>query len=196
MDFQKRYFYLLLLSCVVLTTFSGCNSLLYLNLKKVALTKENFLEIKNELEGKPDDVQYYVSTKVTLKKVSQPVSVLTVDYLGNLIKYSWTGREEVTIPKREKGKLMSDKNEYLVIGFDEDYPECFMKFGQLPEKNNGRYYLIFDYFDDEQNSYYIKYGDDYYVVYSNNHPYLKINKKDFPQKYKYDREVPGWPVYR
>jgi len=191
MDFQKRYFYLFLLSCIVLTVFSGCNSLLYYNLKKVDLTKENFIEIKNELEGKPDDVQYYISNKITLKLSSPPVSVLTVDYLGNLVQYNWTVREQVIIPKKEKGKLLSDKNGYLLIGFEDNYPDYFIRFGQLPERNDGRYYLIFD---DNQN-YRITYGDGVYDVYCTDLPYLKIKKKELPLKYNNNRQVIGWPVF-
>jgi len=202
MDFQKRYFYLLLLSCVVLTVFSGCNSY-------SALTKNDFDELKNnpprdeygepKEPKKPEDLQYYLSKNVTLKLNSTPPSVLTVDYLGNLIKYNWTVREKVNIASNDFGKLLSiDKNGCLIIGFEENNPEYFLRFGLLPDKDDEKYYLIFD---DNQN-YTVTYGDGVYDVLvlgtseDNRRPYLNIKKQELPLKYKNNRQVLGWPVYR
>ena len=197
MAFKKRYFYLFLLSCVVLTVFSGCCSFQEaISLKKRDLSKIDFDNLKNYPPGdeepkKPEDLQYYVSRKVTLKLNSIPPPVLTVDYLGNLIKYNWTVREEVTIASNDLGKLLSiDKNGYLVIGFEENNPECFLRFGQ--KGDDERFFLIFD---DDQN-YTVTYGDDVYDVFGNDLPYLTIKKKELPLRYEEKRQVPGWPVYR
>jgi len=196
MAFKKRYFYLLLVLCVVLTVFSGCNT--------VPLTEKDFYELKNyppideygepKEPKKPEDLQYYVSKKITLELNSTPPPVLTTDYLGNLIKYDWTVREKVTIASNDLGKLLSiDKNGYLVIGFEEDNPECFLRFGQLPEKDDEKYYLIPDKQKDT-----VRYGDDDYNIYFSygDLPYLKIKKEKIPLNYMNNRQVPGWPVYR
>jgi hypothetical protein len=198
MAFQKRYFYLLLLSCVVLTVFSGCDSF------PKDLTEKDFYELKNyppiDEHGEPKepkdpkDIQYYVSKKVTLKLSSIPPPVLTVDYLGNLIKYDWTVREEVTIASNDLGKLLSiEKNGYLLIGFEENNPECFLRFGLLPEKDDEKYYLIVEKQKDT-----VRYGDDDYYLYffGNDLPHLKIKKEKVPLNYTNNRDVPGWPVYR
>ena len=195
MAFQKRYFYLLLISCVVLTVFSGCNT--------IPLTEEIFNELRNyptvdeygepKDPKKPEDLQYRVSKNITLKLNSTPPPALTTDYLGNLIKYNWTVREKVTISSNDLGKLLSDKNGYLVIGFEENNPECFLVFGRLPEKNDDKYYLILDKQKDT-----IRYGDDDYNLYFSwgDLPYLKIKKEEISLKYKNYRQVPGWPAYR
>jgi hypothetical protein len=204
MGFIKRYFYLLLLSCVVLTVFSGCNTG-----PTVPLTENDFYELKNyptvdeygepKDPKKPEDLQYYVSKKVTLKLVSTPPPALTADYLGNLIKYSWTVREKVNIASNDFGKLLSiDKNGYLIIGFEENNPECFLRFGLLPDKGDEKYYLIFD---DNQN-YTVTYGDGVYDVLvlgtseDDRRPHLNIKKEEIPLNYKNNRQVLGWPVYR
>ena len=200
MAFKKRYFYLLLLSCVVLTVFSGCYSVL----TKRDLTKRDFKELESnppidkygerKEPEKPEDIQYYISTKVTLKLCSKP-SVLTVDYSGNLIKKNWRIREQVTIESNEKGKLLSmDKNGYLVIGFEENNPEYFLRFGQLFDGDDEKYYLIFD---DNQN-YTITYGDGVYDVYffGDDFPHLEIKTKELPLRYNDIRQAPGWPAFR
>jgi hypothetical protein len=199
MALKKRYFCLLLLSCVALTVFSGCDSIP----RKRDLTKRDFNELKNyppidkygerKEPEKPEDIQYYISTKVILKLCSKP-SVLTVDYLGNVIKKKWKIREQVTIASNEKGKLLSkDKNGYLIIGFEENYPEYFLRFGQLFDGDDERYYLIFD---DNQN-YTITYGDGDYNVYffGDDFPHLMIKKKELPLRYNDIRQAPGWPVF-
>jgi len=193
MAFKKRYFYFLLLSCVVLTVFSGCYSV---------LTATDFYELRNyptvdeygepkEPKG-PEDLQYYVSKNVTLKLNSEPPPAYTVDYLGNLIKYNWTVREKVTIASNDLGKLLSmDKNGCLVIGFEENNPECFLRFRQ--EGDDERFFLILDDYQEST----IKYGDDVYDVLINGDlPYLRIKKKELPLRYEEKRQVPGWPVYR
>jgi len=197
MAFKKRYFYLLLLSCVVLTVFSGCDSF------PKDLRAKDFYELRNyptvdeygepKEPKKPEDIQYYVSKKITLKLDSIPPPALTVGYLGNLIEYNWTVREEVAIASNDLGKLLSiDKNGYLVIGFEENNPECFLRFRQ--EGDDERFFLILD---DIQNSA-ITYGDDiYYVNFIGSElPHLKIKKKKIPLRYEDIRQVPGWPVYR
>jgi hypothetical protein len=195
MAFQKRYFYLLLLSCVILAVFSGCYSV---------LTAKDFYDLRNypprdeygepKEPKKPEDIQYYVSKKVTLKLNSTPPPVLTVDYLGNLIKYNWTVREEVTIASNDLGKLLSiDKDGYLVIGFEENNPECFLRFGQ--EGDDERFFLVFD----DNKNYTITYGDGVYdvLIFSNEQrPYLRIKKKELPLRYEERRQALGWPVYR
>jgi hypothetical protein len=175
--------------------FSGCYS--------VPLTKNDFYELRNyppideygepKEPKKPEDIQYYVSKNITLKLNSIPPTVLTVDYLGNLIKYNWTVREEVTIASNDLGKLLSiDKDGYLVIGFEENNPECFLRFNQ--EGDDERFFLIFD----DNKDYTIMYGDNVYDVlfFGNDRPYLKIKKKELPLRYEDKRQAPGWPVYR
>jgi hypothetical protein len=203
MAIQKRYFYLVLLSCVVLTVFSGCCSFQDANsFKRRDLREGDFYELRNyplvdeygepKESKKPEDIQYYISKKVTLKLNSIPPPALTVDYLGNLIKYNWTVREKVTIACNDLGKLLSmDKNGYLLIGFEEDNPECFLKFGK---KEDEKYYLILD---DIQNST-IAYGDEVYDVsfFGRDLPNLKIKEQDWRLPYEETRQVPGWPVYR
>jgi len=199
MAFKKRYFYLFLLSCVVLTVFSGCCSFQEaISLKKRDLSKIDFDNLKNYPPGdeepkKPEDLQYYVSKKVTLKLNSIPPPVLTVDYLGNIIRYDWTVREKVTIACNDLGKLLSiDKNGYLLIGFEENNPECFLRFGKGEDH---KYYLILDDYQEST----IKYGDDIYDVKfigGDVLPNLKIKEMDWLLPYKDIRQVPGWPVYR
>jgi hypothetical protein len=195
MNFQKRYFYLLLLSCVVLTVFSSCKTI---DLKKSVfddlINNPPIIEGERQEPKKPEDIQYYVSKKVTLKLISEPPTVLTVDYLGNLIEYNWIVREKVSIASDDLGKLLSrDKNGYLlIVGFEENSPECFLRFRQ--EGDDERYFLILD---DIQKST-ITYGDSVYEVRFSGDglPYLKIKKEKIPLEYKNNRQVPGWPVYR
>jgi len=197
---KRKYFYWLLLSCVVLTLFSGCAT-------HTAITKKIIDNItKPEVNKKPEDLQYFISKKIILELQDAPPNY-TVDKAGKLIVTNWDVRRKVTIAKRKKGKLQKiDENGYLVVGFENNHQDCLIKFAQLGKSE--RYYLIYD--DDQK--YTIKYGDKekyggkeyedlkYNVMFEgnredlNDRPYLEIKKKDSPENDKTSRRAKGWKV--
>lgn len=197
MAYHKRHLYWLLLSCVILAEFSGCTTDIPIT-KSVFNGLENnppIINKKRQEPKKPEDLQYYVSSKITLKLKSQPL-VYTVDEVGNLIITRTKTREVITIGKNKYGKLRSpatDGNGNLLVYFEKEYPNSYIRFGQLREGDNERYYLLYD---DIQNST-IRYGNCDYTVFFDidEHPYLFI-------KYKYNtlpdsdkRTAEGWLVY-
>lgn len=183
---QKRHFYLLLLSCVLLTVFSGCAS-------KTPITKTIIEDIAMpSVNKKPEDFQYYISKKVTLtlKQTRFPIKVedgILKEETNKILK-------RITIPKGLRGTVRSTVKEgdgYLLeVGFEKNHQDCLIWFSQEPTGNDGKYYLRFD---DEQ-KFAIKYGDEEYTVHfdDNRPPFLLIKMQQSYIKNKIPRTAKGW----
>jgi hypothetical protein len=147
---------------------------------------------EQEKPKKPEDIQYYLSKKITLKLLSEHPE-LTVDDGGKLIITNWTKRRQITIAKRKEGKLLFiDDYGYLVVGFEKDYQDCLIKFAQLRKGDGERYYLVYDNIRNSS----IKYGADFYAVNfaGNDLPCLEIKKKELPKTDPGKRRALGWKV--
>jgi hypothetical protein len=163
---QKKYFYRLLLSCVVLT-FSGCCSPpsppqpIHIAVTKGIIDRVNEDDQKRP---RPKDLQYYISKGITLKLVKMR-ELFTVES-GELIITKQTIREQVTIEDNLPGLIYAevprtdDKGYLLEVHFEEKYPDCFITFHQMLPGDNEKYFLLYDDIKTKT----IKYGDDYYAV--------------------------------
>jgi hypothetical protein len=171
---QKRYFYWLLLSCLVLTLFSGCPGLPPPppppppedESRPIAVTKGiiNRVNADDQKKPKPKDFQYYISKGITLRLIRSNEQ-FTVES-GKLVITKQTKREQITIEENLHGLIyadvpMTDDNGYLLdVHFEEKYPDCFITFHQTLPGDNEKYSLL--YHDIKTKT--IKYGDDYYTV--------------------------------
>jgi hypothetical protein len=177
---QKQFFHRLLLSCVVLTLFSGCATkyrppvpqkqpsapLAPNESRPIPVTKGiiNRVNVDDQNQPRPRDFQYYISKGITLKLVKLKEQ-FTVES-GELIITKQTKRDEITIVDNLPGIIYTDvlrtdgKGYLLEVHFEEEFPNCFIKFHQLLPGDNENYLLLYD---DVKNKT-IKYGDDYYTV--------------------------------
>jgi len=187
MSYQKKYFYWLLLSFVGLMAFSGCTT-------RIPITKTIFDDIaKPGVNKKPEAFQYYISKKITLvlEETSIPLKVEN----GILKKETKNIRKRITLKGNLPGIVKSTVrrgNGYLLeIGFEKEYRDCFMSFGQL-YADDERYYLLYN--DNQKHT--IRYGDgDYTVITSGNYPpYLLIETKQSQENTKEKRKASGWKL--
>jgi hypothetical protein len=175
---QKRYFFRLLLSCVLLTLFSGCATKYRPPApvkSKPPVTNEsrpipvtqgiiNRVNEDDQNKPKPRDFQYYISKGITLKLVKLKER-FTVES-GELIITKQTKREQITLEENLPGLIYAevprtdDKGYLLEVHFEEKFPDCFIKFHQLLPGDNEYYHLLYDDIKNKT----IKYGDDYYTV--------------------------------
>jgi len=194
---QKQYFYWFLLSCVILTAFSGCPASTPLPIptppptptlsvakesRPIPVTKEIINRVKEEDQKKPKDFQYYISKGITLS-LAKSKEQFTIES-GELVITKRTRREQITIIENLPGLIYTDvtatddKGYLLEVHFEEKYPDCFIKFRQSLPGDDENYYL---FYDDVQNKA-IKYGDDNYTVTINgidpiDPPYLLVKMK-------------------
>jgi hypothetical protein len=177
---QKGYFHRLLLSCVVLTLFSGCATKYRPPVaakpkpvtpvtdesRPVPVTRGIFNRVNedDQKKPKPRDFQYYISKGITLNLVKLKEQFTVVS--GELLITKQTKREQVTIVDNLPGLIYTevprtdDKGYLLEVHFEEKHPDCFIKFHQLLSGDDENYYLLYD----DINNRTIKYGDDYYTV--------------------------------
>jgi hypothetical protein len=183
---QKRHFYWLLLSCAVLTVFSGCAS-------KTPITKTIIEDIAMPgVNKKPEDFQYYISKKITLT-LDQTKFPLKVEN-GILKEETNEIHKRITIPMNLRGTVQSTVKSgdgYLLeVGFEKNQLDYLIWFGQKPTGDDEKYYLRFD----DEEKYTIKYGDDKYTVHfdDNSLPFLLIEMKQSYTKKSETRTARGW----
>jgi hypothetical protein len=184
---QNKHFYWLLLSCVVLAALSGCKT-------HIPITKKIFDDIAQPgVNKKPDAFQYYISKKITLvlEETDIPLKVEN----GVLKKETKNLRKRITLRGNLPGTVQTTVkrgNGYLLeIGFEKDYRNCLIWFGQL-YADDERYYLR--YTNDQKHT--IKYGDgDYNVIYNGaDPPFLLIQIKQKEANKKEARKARGWKL--
>jgi len=191
---QKKHFRRLLLSCVVLASFSGCAT-------KIPVTKEilnhfSFPEnpVYSEGPGKPEVefIQYYLSKKITLRlnETNYPLMLRG----GMLIETEMIVRKRITLRGSLPGTVrppVTDGKGNLIVGFENDRRYCFIKFGQLPATGNENYYLLYD--EDTQTPKIIYDGHNYDVIFEGDErPYLVIKMKKGRDKNQETRYAKGW----
>jgi hypothetical protein len=183
---QKRHFYWLLLSCAVLTVFSGCAS-------KTPITKTIIEDIAMpDVNKKPEDLQYFISKKIilTLNQTKLPLKVEK----GILKEETNKIRKRITIPRNLQGTVQStEKNGdgYLLeVGFENNHRDCLIRFSQNPTGDDEKYYLRFD----DEEKFTIKYGDSEYTVHfeDNRLPFLLIEMNQKCTKKSERRTARGW----
>jgi len=177
---QKGYFYRLLLSCLILTLFSGCATKyrppvvakpkvdipVTDDSRPIAVTKGiiNRVNADDQKKPRPKDFQYYISKGITLRLVRLKEQ-FTVES-GELIITKQTKREQITIEENLHGLIYADvprtddKGYLLEVHFEEKYPDCFITFHQTLPGDDVKYSLRYDDIKTKT----IKYGDDYYTV--------------------------------
>jgi len=185
---QKRHLYRLLLSCVLLTLFSGCAS-------KTPITKTIIEDIAMpDVNKKPEDFQYFISKKITLT-LNQTKFPLKVEN-GILKEETNKIRKRITIPMHLKGTVQSTVKSgdgYLLeVGFEKNHQDCLIWFSQKPTGDDERYYLRFD----DEEKFTIKYGDGEYTVHFNDNrlPFLLIEMKQSYTKKSEKRKAGGWKL--
>jgi len=185
---QKKHFYWLLLSCVVLTAFSGCAT-------KTPITKTIIEDIAMpDVNKKPQDFQYYISKKITLTLNQTKLPLKVED--GILKEETNKIRRQITIPGNLQGTVQSavkNGDGYLLeVGFEKNHRDCLIRFSQKPTGDDEKYYLCFD---DEQ-KFTIKYGDDEYTVHfdDNRLPFLLIEMEQKYTKKSETRTATGWKL--
>jgi hypothetical protein len=176
MVYQKGFFYRLLLSCAVLTVFSGCAT-------KIPITTKI---IRDEVgEERIPKFQYYLSKTITL--VLEPEKeneASTVSRDGQLIRRSRTVRERITILEDTPGlvgkgqyeKMMGGKDYLLKVAFEKKDRNLVIRFAQSSDGDDKKYYL---FFNDSENKI-IKYGGHNYTVSFDGRdpPFLQIKMKE------------------
>jgi hypothetical protein len=191
---QKRYFYWPLLLCVALTAFSGCAS-------QPPITKNFFDRFTANGIDLEEDVQYYVSKKITLTLNQADYPLKAGEGENFTIKtIRSVERKRITIRKNLPGKITkhyinTDDTGYLLeVGFERDHQNYIIKFGQLRAGDDEYYYLLYD----EEDSYHrtIKYEDRSYTVNfdGSDRPYLFIKAKTGKDNNSQSRSAKGWKL--
>jgi len=183
MAYKKRYFYWLLLSCVVLTAFSGCAT-------EIPFTKSVIREVGEE---RTSEFQYYLSKKITLKLNTEKSASTVKD--GQLVRRSQTVREQITIPGNSLGLVrhfekMINGDEYLLkVAFENTNDDSVIEFAQNYERDKEYYYILYN--NTEKRI--IKYGNDEYIVNfeGSDHPYLLIKMKEYNKETSKNRRIQG-----
>jgi hypothetical protein len=191
MFYQKGYFYRLLLSCVVLTVFSGCAST-----SPIPITTSI---IRDKVgEEKIPKFQYFLSTTITLELEPEKVNeASTVSRDGQLITRSRTVRERITIPENTPGlvgqgqyeKMMGGKDYLLKVAFEKKDRNLVIRFAQYSDGDNIKYNI---FYNDRENNI-IRYGEHNYTVSFDGDelPYLAIREREIHDVISKSRRASG-----